>query len=118
LINAHRINTEGDACRPVTHTLWYAPDLDCEPVRRLTESRDNDGSIRDRFEDIPLSIKLGEPDAALFSIPTDYVEMSPSAYRQKIWEAVHREPMPPKSAEQSKSLDDRYWVNHETYGKK
>lgn len=55
---------------------WVSPDLDCFELKRASWSTDGDGA-GDHSVTTVLSLDQGEPPANMFSIPPDFVEMSP-----------------------------------------
>lgn len=57
---------------------WRAPALDCFPLRRTGVFKAPDGAVKGRNRREAESVALGSPDLALFEIPEDYVERTPS----------------------------------------
>ncbi|MEW5981642.1 MAG: hypothetical protein AB1806_04650 [Acidobacteriota bacterium] len=53
-------------------TLWFAPDLGCAKLQQLGDF----GTSKSRA--FPIMIRPGEPDPALFEVPTHYREVAPS----------------------------------------
>ncbi|MCC6860571.1 MAG: hypothetical protein IT158_18535 [Bryobacterales bacterium] len=57
---------------------WEAPELDCFPLYSLTITKNADGSVNSRDEQVTTSVVTGEPQAALFAVPATYSERPPS----------------------------------------
>jgi hypothetical protein len=57
---------------------WEAVDLNCFPLRRFDSRTGKPGEPAPHNEVQVTNITLGEPDPALFSMPQDFVERSPS----------------------------------------
>ena len=64
--------------------LWVAPDLDCFQMKRL---HTKNGIIREMDE--VESIRIGEPDSAMFDVPQGYSQVSPAEF-----EALYRKRFP------------------------
>lgn len=58
--------------------IWVAPELDDLPVRDRRWWKNAQGAVVSETDQIATEIILGDPDPALFDIPSDYVEMKPS----------------------------------------
>ncbi len=65
-------------------THWVAPDLGCERVHRIMEFMDASGSVTSRNTLKTISVRLGEPDAAMFQLPQNFEEIGP-------WEEFRRD---------------------------
>ena len=63
--------------RKVRFEAWLAPALNCDPLKTVNWGSRNDGPFFMLEEIVVTSITPGDPDAALFTIPTNYVERSP-----------------------------------------
>lgn len=59
-------------------TWWRAPALGCEALQQAYTQAQPDGSFRLVSETKFVSLKLGEPDASLFAVPSDYPAIKPS----------------------------------------
>ncbi len=57
---------------------WHAPEVGCTSLASKTYDPRTDGSPQLSREQRFVSLKLGEPDPAVFDVPTDYREMKPS----------------------------------------
>lgn len=57
--------------------VWIAPELECYPLLELLIEN---GEVRNKSE--VLSLEIGEPDPALFRIPSGYTEVSPLQYEE------------------------------------
>jgi hypothetical protein len=77
---------------------WYAPDLGCFEVRLKAFRRDQHGTLTGLFLKETTDVKLGEPDAAYFSIPADYKEVKPSEVEISGLRPAERLRPPPESA--------------------
>jgi len=76
-------------------TLWQAPKLGCEYLYDKAEAPGRDGSFRIDMEVKTTKLVIGEPDARLFEVAPDLVEMKPSEALRKLWSSVD----PPVPAE-------------------
>jgi len=65
----------------VLTSQWESPDLNCLILKQIDEFRDKNGVVFSRLERVPIGVERGEPDAQLFAIPTDYIEVLPSEMR-------------------------------------
>lgn len=72
-----RTGAPGNFYREVS---WHAPSLGCIPLEDVVRSIEADGTERVIKTTEVVRIDVGEPDPALFSIPSDYTEMSPAEY--------------------------------------
>lgn len=59
-------------------TFWLAPSLGCQQLQTTYTQVRSDGSFRLVSEEKFVSIKLGEPEAALFTVPSTYASLIPS----------------------------------------
>lgn len=92
----------------VVQTHWLAPDLNCTAIRFEEQLKDEKGTVTDRFERTASSIKLGQPEASLFTIPAHYKESSPWQLRQASARLQGRTvPQEPHAA--MKIAEDRYY---------
>jgi hypothetical protein len=57
---------------------WLAPALDCLPMRKTVQLSDASGAVIHREVDEVANVALGQPTPALFTLPGDFVERSPS----------------------------------------
>lgn len=73
---------------------WLAPDLKCSEIKSIAERMDESGLVNGRTEKVPVLIRMGEPDDALFAIPADYKEMTPSAMQENSWLLQHKDSAP------------------------
>ena len=87
---------------------WQAPDLDCYPLRTVTEWRAEDGSVTDRTELAATQMMTGEPDASLFGITADFAEAAPSEVTRQVASLDEVPCCTPLSRAQS-ALDRRYY---------
>lgn len=62
------------------HTIvnWADPKLGCEAIQYEIQEPQSDGSMKVGFAGKPASLKIGEPDRALFDEEPGYSEMRPS----------------------------------------
>ncbi len=67
-----------------TLTVWRAPDLGCAELQYRIEDPQPDGSYKLVTEDRAVSLKLVEPDPALFDEGRDYAELRPSVQDSRI----------------------------------
>jgi hypothetical protein len=65
-------------------TAWRAPDLGCEQLQYRVEDPQPDGSYKLVTEDKGVSLKLIEPDPALFDEGRDYAELRPSVLASRV----------------------------------
>ncbi len=64
-------------------TRWLAPELGCEELQNTYTQVQADGSFRLVSEEKFVSLRLGEPDAAFFNVPSTYASLTPSAALHK-----------------------------------
>jgi hypothetical protein len=76
-------------------TVWQAPKLGCEYLYDKAEDPAREGSFRIDMEVKTTKLVIGEPDAHLFEVAPDLVEMKPSEALRKLWSSVD----PPVPAE-------------------
>jgi hypothetical protein len=72
--------------KTVSETQWLAPDLNCLALRLLHVANSAEGREIQRFERVAQSVKLGDPDPALFRIPDTYREVPPSQQMKEVHE--------------------------------
>lgn len=83
----HRYESTGRMdTRTFSETQWLAPDLNCLALRFLQIASSADGRESRRFERVALSVRVGEPDPALFTVPGAYREVPPSQQMQEVHE--------------------------------
>lgn len=70
----------------VSATHWLAPDLNCAALRFLQVASSAEGREIRRFERVAHSVKVGQPDPALFTVPDTYREVSPSQQMKQVHE--------------------------------
>lgn len=92
-------------------TEWRALGLGCESLRTVIEQQQPDGSWKVHNEIDAVSLVLGEPDPALFNLPSDYAEMKPSDIEQKEVERIN-EKMTPEMQKSALTRDAEYAKNH------
>lgn len=92
---------------------WDAPALDCFPVRQIIDHHSPNASVHIVRE--ALYVSEGAPSEALFDIPTDYVERSPS---QVTAERARLFPNEPSSSALSSSTSvlDRVYQSYRKNG--
>ncbi|MEP7362252.1 MAG: hypothetical protein ABI972_03280 [Acidobacteriota bacterium] len=64
---------------------WHAPSLGCLEVGRIARFRDSAGKESDSSELILEQHRMGEPDAALFEVPSDYEEVDPVEATRRLY---------------------------------
>jgi hypothetical protein len=69
---------------------WRAPELACQTLESTFERSQTDGSLRVQTEERFVSVKLGEPDPSLFSIPAGYPSLKPSIALHELWQCEGR----------------------------
>jgi hypothetical protein len=96
-------------------TLALAPGLGCHAVYVLSEAMRPDGSFHMSAETKTTRLVLGEPEAKLFEIAPDLVEMKPSEARRRLFESTDLTLTSDEKAQmlrdierQSAELDRRY----------
>lgn len=67
----------------LSEELWLATDLNCLLLREHTTMTAKDGTERQFFREA-VSIKLGEPPAEYFEIPSNYVERGPADINSEV----------------------------------
>jgi len=77
-------------------TVWAAPKLGCEYLYDKAEDPAGGGSFRIDMEVKTIKLVIGEPDARLFDVASDLIEMKPSEAMRKRWSVTE----PPVPAEQ------------------
>lgn len=68
----------------VTTNYWLAPRLDCSVLNTVAEKKDGTGVVQNRFERKTVNLTFGEPELALFQVPSDYAEVSPSEQQRSM----------------------------------
>jgi hypothetical protein len=70
--------TGSDESMTTDEKQWVLPELNCVVLQEESITKGPNGELRGtRYLDF-VSLTPGEPDPALFAIPSDYVEMTPS----------------------------------------
>ena len=69
-------------------TVWQAPKLGCEYLYDKAEVPARDGSFRIDMEVKTTKLVIGEPEARLFEVAPDLVEMKPSEALRKLWSTM------------------------------
>lgn len=69
-------------------TTSEAPKLGCQSLRVNSEAMNQDGSFRSSAETKTTRLLIGEPDARLFEIGPDLVEMKPSLAQRRFWDSL------------------------------
>jgi hypothetical protein len=69
--------------RQLSVERWLATDLNCLPLREHTTMTEKDGTETQFFREA-VSIKLGEPPAEYFEIPSNYVERGPADINSEV----------------------------------
>jgi hypothetical protein len=57
-------------------TSWRSPQLNCAALSRTDDLLNANGTVAAQAEDVATKIKLGEPDPVLFTIPSEYQQLS------------------------------------------
>lgn len=70
--------TSGPDSKTAVTEIWFAPLLDCLPMKKVYQVLDANNSIVVREVSEVSKVVLGEPDPVLFTLPADFVERSPS----------------------------------------
>jgi hypothetical protein len=90
-------------------TVWRAPELGCFQIKLEMKGYDKEGNLVDDYREIPLDIRLGEPDDSLLSVPNDYQEAPPSRMTEvnsaNLSTLFHKSP-PVLDASQRQRLED------------
>lgn len=89
-------------------TLWMAPELKCIVIFSVAEQVDTAGHSVARTEKVPVLIRMEEPDNALFEIPRDYREMSPSEMQTEAWVSQHQSNPPLSIQTHWNAQDQKY----------
>lgn len=63
---------------------FVAPELGCIALETRHFQRDAAGRHQLVSSERVLNVRIGEPDAALFAVPDDYVELSPAQYAERV----------------------------------
>jgi len=98
-----------------TFTYWYAPDLDCIPLKQTFEWTYADGR-KGKSEKVVTSVVLGEPNTALFVVPPEYRELPPSALGLEQIRSTSTRAIPDKVMESLRRRDQRYYENQSKLG--
>jgi hypothetical protein len=69
-------------------TLWEVPKLGCEYLYDKVEAPALNGGFRTELEVKTTKLVIGEPEARLFEVAPDLVEMKPSEAQRKLWETI------------------------------
>ena len=86
-------------------TDWRAPALDCTSLKAVLERTENQKTLV--FNNTVTSVTLGEPDPALFSIPSEYREVAPSEMDAEMTKGLGVT-IRPNAAAELKRRDDIY----------
>jgi hypothetical protein len=98
----------------LTVSFWYAPALDCFPLREKAEWINGQGQIVAIHDKIAIRVVKGEPGAEWFEIPVDYQEMAPSAAGEDALGRSARQSLP-ESLEKSWDFQDRVYVRSQAH---
>ena len=77
--------------RKVRFEAWLAPALNCDPLKTVNWGARNDGPFFMLEEIVVTSVTPGDPDAALFEIPANYVERFSGRSASRICSPLQRE---------------------------
>lgn len=77
---------------------WVAPSLGCFPLREVIKRRDQISATKD-----VTSVAIGEVNPAAFTIPSDFVDRTPSDFLTRYSDSRNQAPPPPDSLQR---LDD------------
>lgn len=106
------LETHGPNDRTRTE-VWRAPDLNCYPLKTITQFRRDDGTIGDSNEQAASKVTLAEPDPSWFGIPSGYTERVPSAVELEV---LRRQGVkPPASFIQSLARIDRNYQDSQRF---
>jgi len=78
LVGGHQVVKVTEEISGKKLTLWKAADLSCQLLQLHTEVIQPDGSLKLVYESRLVKLQIGEPDAALFEVPTSYAVLTPS----------------------------------------
>ena len=92
-------------------TQWVAPELRCAEVRSVAEKLNQNREVIARTEKIPVAIRMGEPDASLFRIPDEYVELAPSEMQGKTHQIRYNREAPAGLRAGWASQDEKYYAS-------
>lgn len=87
---------------------WFAPALNCYPLRVVVQERNPEGNTRLVQTVEAASVVLGEPDPKLFEVPPGYVERSPAAAEME-WALRRGEKLPLPPSHLIKRMDQEYY---------
>lgn len=88
---------------------WLSPALGCRALRETGRKYDPGRNLIGHFERRVIQIVLGEPEDALFHVPEEYREVSPSEQSLAIHRALYpQRDLPPKWSAMLDRLDRRY----------
>jgi hypothetical protein len=73
-------------------TFWAAPKVGCQYLYVKSEAMQGNGSFKMSAETKATKIVIGEPEARLFEIAPDLVEMKPSEAQRKFFESLDLSP--------------------------
>lgn len=94
----------------IERTTWEAPQLNCFALQYTVVLHQSDSSFSRNTREA-LLVKEGEPSAAMFEIPSGYVERSPS---EVIAEHAKRFPnAPPVASDQTATMLDRVYQSYQ-----
>lgn len=83
-------------------TVWRAPAFGCDTVKQHVEFKD--GGYSDQ---VPTQLQLGEPDPALFEIPSEFKEVSPLEIATASMQ-LHHHQLSDKQATFLKNFESKY----------
>ena len=83
-----------DLAPPTVVKDWQAPALGCTRLQSKTWQIQPDGSRKLTADTHLVSVVTGEPDPALFEVPTDYQEMKPSDVIRSVMKKYEPVPFP------------------------
>lgn len=69
-------------------TMVRAPRVDCESLEYLTTRVQSDGAFKLLSRNKLVSLKIGEPDLALFRVPANYKSLTPSQAQKEMAEKL------------------------------
>ncbi len=91
------------------HDQWMAPDLGCMPLKDVLQTQSGEFV----GEEDAVAVVPGEPDPALFAVPADYVEMSPSG-ADAAYEAKFLQGQKPDCVRTTETRRDLSYFKHHT----
>lgn len=91
----------------ITDTRWRAPVLNCMELHGELELKTASGEVT-VYRNSVTEVHLGEPDPALFAVPTDYREVLPSEMEKERMAVLGFRNPPDTLMRQLKRKDDEY----------